>query len=171
MSALTAELAAALAEVMRISDRDHVAWDAARAALAKYYAARGTCEEARVPREWTLVPVTPTPEMLDAFIKGWSRPIWDRGAKPVSLTLQHGYEEMLAAAPTPTESASMERNDNRWRYVVVPGGEGYFERHPEGVWMLSPAAAAQLPASGTDDSARLVPTHTVFAVGKQEGPR
>ncbi|MBO1505643.1 hypothetical protein JKX24_24820 [Serratia proteamaculans] len=104
--AVTGDLLEAMAEVIRISDRDHEAWGRAKAAISAY---RGAILDGSgilwsgfdpakdssdaIPDGWKLVPVELTKEMQDA---------WD--SAPVSsdddtVNMMNAYRAMLAAAP------------------------------------------------------------------------
>ncbi|WP_419792597.1 hypothetical protein ACN09C_14845 [Serratia fonticola] len=101
--ALPGELIDAMAEVIRISDRDHEAWDRAKAAISACRAAmlqpvsQGyTLNSPVIPDGWKLVPVELTEDMV---AKAWREAL----GKCDNETIKRMFAAMLAAAPTPTK--------------------------------------------------------------------
>ncbi|MEN4277966.1 hypothetical protein [Serratia marcescens] len=101
------ELLDAMEEVIRISDRDHEAWDKAKAAIT-------TCRAAMlaqpVSQRYKLVPVEPTENMIidgfesDAFMALADavneKNSWPYGCKESAECVKGIFKAMLAAAPT-----------------------------------------------------------------------
>ena len=84
------ELLEAMEEVIRISDRDHEAWDKAKAAISACRAAmlaQPVSSGYKLQDGWRLVPVEPTTEMINAALAA--------GA----ISIRTAYSAMLAAAP------------------------------------------------------------------------
>jgi hypothetical protein len=123
--AVPAELLDAMAEVIRISDRDHEAWDRAKAAIStclpdgencwscgKYFTyaqhseCDGYCPHCNAPVDLDdedqpsqVVPVEPTEDMV---AKAWREAL----GKCDHETIKRMYATMLAAAPTPTKAVN-----------------------------------------------------------------
>ncbi|MFV8869575.1 hypothetical protein [Serratia fonticola] len=121
--AVPGELLDAMAEVIRISDRDHEAWDRAKAAISacqpdgekcwscgKYFTyaqhseCDGYCPHCNAPVDLDdedqpsqVVPVEPTEDMV---AKAWRAAF----GKCDHETIKRMYATMLAAAPTPTKA-------------------------------------------------------------------
>ncbi|WP_447881600.1 hypothetical protein [Serratia fonticola] len=122
--AVPGELIDAMAEVIRISDRDHEAWDRAKAAISacqpdgekcwscgKYFTyvqhseCDGYCPHCNAPVDLEddegqpsqVVPVEPTEEMV---ANAWRETL----GKCDHETIKRMYATMLAAAPTPTKA-------------------------------------------------------------------
>ncbi|AWQ49217.1 hypothetical protein [Serratia marcescens] len=93
--AMVGELLEAMEEVIRISDRDHDAWNRVKVAITAYRAAMlaqpvssgYTLNSPVIPDGWKLVPVEPTEDMLRAAYR-------ESGVYSAKT-----YRAMLAAAP------------------------------------------------------------------------
>ena len=83
------ELLSAMEEVLRISDRDHDAWNRAKSAISDCRAAMQGKTGQVIQDGWQLVPIEPTGGML-AEAKRWTG---------LTNTAEIVYREMLAAAP------------------------------------------------------------------------
>ncbi|OIX96273.1 hypothetical protein BFS14_02065 [Serratia fonticola] len=102
--ALPGELLDAMAEVIRISDRDHEAWIRAKAAISSCRAAilQPVSQGYTLPEGYKLVPIEPTPEMIAATeIDGDE--YYFESDEAAETWMANKFKAMLAAAPTPTK--------------------------------------------------------------------
>ena len=86
-----------------------------QAAIENYLAQKG---QVGVPNGWKLVPIEPTPEMIDAGHAEYERSLIGN-RKDVAAAFVRRWKAMLAAAPTPPapEDAQVGKDAERWRFI------------------------------------------------------
>ncbi len=108
------DLLSAVEEVIRISDREHEAWDRAKYAISSYRAAMlkhvSLIDEGNnypvIPEGWALVPVEPTPEMIAAAMESDDVSFDTKDETLFYVHHDNIYAAMIAAAPQPGKGAS-----------------------------------------------------------------